>query len=265
MLDHGAGPNTPFGAHPRAPTRTLYQEAVARGHVEMAELLARYGAQRDPPALDTSERFVQACLRMDGRRVREMIERHRELLTDPRAIQRAIELDRDDAVRMLLDLGMSPDLEDPAHGGHRPLHAAGAHGAVKCARLLIARGADVDARESTYQGSPLTWAAHFGHRQMIELLGQYARDVWHLTYTGRVERLREVLDEEPHRAHAVSTDGWTPLMWLPDDEVAASEIVRLFLRHGAAAAQRNSDGESAADIAERRGMTEVARLLRGSF
>lgn len=265
MLDHGAGPDTPFGSHPRASTRTLYQEAMMRGHGEMAALLARYGARGDLPVLDTVEQFVLACLRMDGRRVREMIENHRNLLTDPRALQRAIELDRDDVVGMLLDLNVSPDLPDEAHGGHRPLHAAGAHGAVKCARLLIARGADVDARESTYQGSPLTWAAHFGHREMVELLGQYARDVWHLTYTGRVDRLREVLHEEPERARVVSSDGSTPLMWLPDDDGAALEITKLFLDRGANGSQRNDEGETAADIAEQRGMSEVAKLLRGTF
>ena len=236
-----------------------------RGHGEMADLLARYGARGDLPVLDTVEQFVRACLRMDGRRVREMIENHRELLTDSRAIQRAIELDRDDVVGMLLDLDMSPDLEDQAHGNHRPLHAAGAHGATKRARLLIARGADVDARDSTYQGTPLTWAAHFGHRDMVELLGRYARDVWHLTYTGRVDRLREVLHEEPERARVVSSDGWTPLMWLPDDEGAALEITTLFLDHGANPAQRNHEGETAADIAEQRGMSDVVKRLRSTF
>ena len=265
MLDHGAGPDTPFGPHPRASTRTLYQEAMMRGHVEMADLLARHGAAQELPVLDTAERFVRACLRMDGRRVREMFENHGELLTDPRAMQRAIELDRDDVVGMLLDLNVSPNLEDRRHGNHRPLHAAAAHGALKCARLLIARGADVDARESTYQGTPLTWAAHFGHREMIELLGQHARDVWHLTYTGRVERLREVLHADPGRARVVSSDGWTPLMWLPDDEDAAVAITQAFLDHGANPAQRNDAGETAADIAARRGMSGVVTLLGGSF
>jgi hypothetical protein len=96
-------------------------------------------------------------------------------------------------------------------------------------------------------------------------LGQYARDVWHLTYTGRVDRLREVLQEEPGRATVVGGDGGTPLMWLPDDEGAALEITRLFLDHGANPSQRNHEGETAADIAEQRGMSRVVNLLRGTF
>jgi ankyrin repeat protein len=54
-------------------------------------------------------------------------------------------------------------------------------------------------------------------------------------------------------------------MWLPDDANAALEITRLFLAHGANAAQRNDAGETAADIAGRRGMSDVVRLLGGSF
>lgn len=262
MLEHGAGPDTPFGNHPRASRRTLYQEAVLRGHSEMAALLVRYGAKADPPALSPHETFVHACLRMDGRRVRELIEQHRELLTDPRPMHEAIKQDRHDALAFLLDLGMSPDLEDARGGGTRPLHIAAARGAEECARLLIARGADVDARESTYDGSPLTWAAHFGQRGMIGLLGRYARDVWHLTYTGCVDRLREVLGEAPERARVVSEDGHTPLMWLPDDADAALAIAKVFMSHGADPSQRNADGFTAADIAERRGLVEVASLLR---
>ena len=263
MLKHGAGPNTPFGTHPRASRRTLYQEAVVRGHTEMAELLVRYGAKADAPPLDTVEQFIAACMRMDRRRVREMIEEDRLLLTNPGPMQHVIERDRDDVLGMLLDLGMSPDLEDAKGGGVRPLHLAAAHGAERCARLLIARGADVDARESRYHGSPLTWASYYGRRDMIELLGGYARDVWHLTYTGRVGRLREVLMEDPQRARVVSEDGHTPLMWLPDDANAAFEIATLFLAHGADPSQRNADGLTAADIAERRGMADIVDLLRG--
>jgi ankyrin repeat protein len=56
----------------------------------------------------------------------------------------------------------------------------------------------------------------------------------------------------------------TPLAWLPDDEAAAVEIVRLFLDHGADASVRSADGLTAADYASRRGLEAAARLLRQS-
>jgi ankyrin repeat protein len=166
-----------------------------------------------------------------------------------------------EVARLLLDLGVSPDVENP-RGRTRALHVAAAHGAERSAALLIERGADVDARETSYDGTPLSWAAFFEQPRMVELLAGYSRDVWRLTYTGRVERLREVLREEPVRARATNASGETPLMWLPSDAAAALEVARLLVEHGADPAARNAQGLSAADIATRRGLDEVAALLR---
>jgi ankyrin repeat protein len=197
---------------------------------------------------------------MDRQRLGEMLARYPHFLTDRRVLDGAIAADRDDILALLLDLGVSPNVADIR--GTAALHMAAAQGAEKCARLLIDRGADVDARESSYGGSPLTWAAHFGQQHMIELLGPHARDVWHLTYTGRFDRLRTLLREDPQRATVVNSDGHTPLMWLPDDASAAFRIAKLLLEHGADPSRLNDEGMTAADIAERRGMTEVGVLLR---
>ena len=260
MMAHGAGPNTPFGPHPRATQRTLYQDAVARGHQGMAELLARYGARPERGVEGPHDAFVDACMRMDRSRLREMLARHPRFLRDRRALDSAIHADRDDILGMLLDLGVSPDAADER--GTRALHIAAATGAMRCIQLLIARGADVDARDPQYNGSPLTWASYYGQHAAIELLGHHARDVWHLTHTGRVDRLREVLRDDPEHAKVVGSEGATPLMFLPDDAEAALEISRLFLDYGADPSLRNHEGTAAADIAERRGMLEVAALLR---
>jgi uncharacterized protein len=81
--------------------------------------------------------------------------------------------------------------------------------------------------------TPLGCAVYYQHAAMIELLGRHSCDVWELTYAGRLDRLREVLREEPERARVVAS-GHTPLMWLPsDDEMNATEIARLLIGHGA--------------------------------
>jgi hypothetical protein len=108
----------------------------------------------------------------------------------------------------------------------------------------------------------LTPAGVHGQRpRTIDLLSRFSRDVWSLTFTGNVQRLREVLSAEPERAKAAG-DGETPLMWLPGDEARAKDIVRLFLAHGADPAIRNKDGMTAADLAGKRGLDEAAALLR---
>ncbi|MGH7632796.1 MAG: hypothetical protein ACRENC_03635, partial [Gemmatimonadaceae bacterium] len=263
MLAHGAGPNTPSGPLWKQSTRSLYQEALARGHSAMAELLVRYGATVAPLTLDEHETFVRACLTLDQQSVRSMIRRHPELLSDARTLIAAAHQDRADVVDMLLDLGFSPDVADPNTGG-RALHAAAAAGAARSAALLIARGATVDAHDGLYDSPPLGWASHFAQSPTIELLGRYSSDVWRLTFAGRSDRLRELLDAEPELAKATNRAGDTPLMWLPDDAASALTIARLFLDHGANASLRNARGLTAADIATSRGLEEVAALLRAS-
>lgn len=261
MMKHGAGPDTPSGTLWKGSTRTLYQEAVTRGHTEMAELLIRYGATPAPPSLERYDAFIGACLGMDRERVRALLEQHPEYLRDPRALFAAVERDRADVVDMLLDIGISPDIEDARHGRQRALHVAAAKGSERCAALLIERGAEVDCRETGFDGVPLGWASYFQQSRLVELLGRYSRDVWQLTYAGLAERLRDVLRDEPGLARATNRHGDTPLMWLPNDDASALEIAALLLDSGADPTQRNARGLTAAEIATRRGLDDVVALL----
>ena len=60
------------------------------------------------------------------------------------------------------------------------------------------------------------------------------------------------------------SDGSTPLMWLPDDERVAEEIVKLFVANGADVTARDPDGRTAADVALIRGMEDIAALLEAA-
>jgi ankyrin repeat protein len=99
---------------------------------------------------------------------------------------------------------------------------------------------------------------------MVDFLSQYSRHVWTLSFGGYVDRLREILRDDPSLARVTSANGVTPLWWLPDDEDQALEIVELLLAHGANPAARSKEGTTAADWAAKRGMTRVVtRLSRG--
>jgi ankyrin repeat protein len=260
MLSHGASPDAPAGRLWKGRTRTLYQDAVARGHDEMAALLARHGASTLLSKVEGYEMLVDACARGDREEIVALLERHPGYVADPRAMHEALKRDRMEVIQLLLDHGVSPAITDPA-SGTSALHVAASADALHSAALLLERGADVDVRDRLYDSPPLGWAAYFQHARMIELLGAHSRDVWYLAHTGRVDRLREVLAEEPERARVVGKDGDTPLMWLPADTASALAIAKLFLEHGADAARLNARGDSAAALAERRGLDEVAALL----
>lgn len=260
LLAHGASPNVNSSPHPRfKPTTTHYQEAVRNGVTAMTDLLVRHGATPSEPVLDDYERFAAACFRLDRLEAQALLERHPEYLRDHRAMFAAARRDRADAVAFLLDLGVSIEIED--RHKQRPLHEAAGHGALGVARLLIQHGAEIDPRDAVWNATPIGFAAHSDRLEMIELLSQFSRNVWTLAFRGYAERLGEVLRAEPELARAATSEGITPLWWLPDDQTKALEIVELFLIHGADPSSRNEEGRTAADWALKRGMSDVAARL----
>jgi ankyrin repeat protein len=257
-LAHGADPNAPPAADQRFPQLTLHETATRLGSREIADLLVRYGAKAITAVPDAEAQFTSACFQLDRDAAQALVRSHPELLTSTGVIFKATKKDRVDVVTLLLDLGMSPDVEDKAK--QRPLHIAGYDDAMRVGELLIARGAAIDPREANYGNTPLDCAVYYEHARMTALLARHSRDIWNLVYIGQVDRLREIIDADPTRARVV-WDGWTPLMWLPDDEVAAIDIVKLFLQHGADVSIRNNEGLTAGDYARKRALDGAAALL----
>jgi hypothetical protein len=213
----------------------------------MADLLLRFGATPGVVALEGEEAFAAACMRLDREEAQALLVEHPEYLLAPGPMSMAAELDRADVVAFLLDLGMSSNIEDPKQGKQRPLHVAAYHDSACVAALLIERGAEIDCRDSNHQATPLWFAVWDQSRS--------------LTFTGNVERLREVLSAEPDLARTV-TWGQTLLMELPGDEARALEIAELLLAHGADPTLRNKEGMTAEECARKRGLEKVAELLR---
>jgi hypothetical protein len=251
-LTHGASPNSDTSANPKfRVTRTLYEAAVMQGHTEMARLLVSHGAKAVTAALAPDEEFIAACMRLDRAAAESLLERHPEYRRSHRAMFEAARRDRPDVIALLLDLGVPLEIAD--EGNTRALHHAAGNNALRAAAFLIERGAEIDPREAVYGARPIGWASHGDHVEMIDLLSRYSRSVWPLAFRGYVDRLREILRDEPALAKQLDPDGATPLWWLPDDESKAMEIVELFLAAGADPAIRNREGQTAADWARGHG------------
>ena len=264
VLTHGGNPNDTSSSHAKfKPKFSLYQEAVARGHREMAELLARHGAEPLVVALEPREAFVQACLQADLKRILALAAEHPQLVASHRAIHAAAERNLPEVVALLLDLGVPIEVEDDHK--QRPLHAAAGANAIAVAQLLIARGAEIDPEETQWGATPLGFAVYGNQREMIELLAPLTRSVWHLVRLGSTERLREVLAADPARANEGAGGGYTPLMGLPDDEDRALEAVDLLLAHGADPSVRTRhENRTAAEYARQRGLYKVAQRLEAA-
>jgi ankyrin repeat protein len=257
VLAHGANPNAAHARDSRFLQRSPYEEALRHGLTEMAELLVRYGATPSSVVLEGEEAFAEACFRLDHAEAHSRLAKHPEYLRSTVVMFAAAKRDRADVVAFLLDLGVSPDVE--GWNKQRTLHVAAYDDALRVATLLIERGAEIDPVDAMHDATPLWWAMWGQRQRTIDLLSRYSQDVWALAFTGNVARLREVLRAEPRLATLVGET--TPLMWLPDDEARAKEIVELFLANGADPSIRNNEGQTAADRAEKRAMFDIAELL----
>jgi ankyrin repeat protein len=258
-LAHGANPNAAPARDRRFPQLTLYELALAEGLPDVADRLVAHGARRSVPVLDIQQQFVAACLRLDRDEATRLAREHPELVKSATAMAAAASRDRADALALLVDLGCGVNVADET--GKRPLHDAAGANALHAARFLLDRGADVDPREFTYNGIPMGWATYAGHRDMVRLLAERSRDPSLLAYHGLVDRLRQVLADEPDRARLTSLVGSTPLWWLPDDETEALKVVEVLLAAGVDPRVRNNVGETAVDAARERGMLAVAARL----
>lgn len=150
LCGHGADPNQAVLA------------ALTHGEFEAVDALLRHGATLDLP--------IAAAL---GR-----VEDTRSLLPSAsaearhRAVAMAAQHGRAETLRLLLDAGEDPNRFNPSfcHPHSTPLHQAVCYGHMEAVRLLVERGARLDARDTMHDGTPLEWAEHCGQPEIKKFL-----------------------------------------------------------------------------------------------
>jgi ankyrin repeat protein len=262
LLSHGASPDPAPAPHPKMPKTSVHEQALRRGCTEIADMLVRYGANPSGFVPPPVEEFHFACMQLDRGKAEAMLKDHPEYLREPGAMHAAAKRNRVDVIAFLLDLGMSIEIENPKEGRQRPLHVAAYSDSLKAAAFLIERGAEIDPIETKWNNTPLDFAVYGQIPRMIEFLGRFSKDIWNLVYVGNVDRVREILRTDPQLARVTAENGATPLMWLPDDESRAIEIIELMVANGCNPAAVTSKGMAAADFAQKRAMDDVTAVLR---
>jgi ankyrin repeat protein len=155
LLEYGAAPDVP-GRDGRTP----YQQAVRTGQDQVADLLARHGASS---VLSSADGFLAACRRADRAAATAVIAATPDLAAqltaeDHRILTDAADHGHTEAVRLMLDLGFPPGTRSGQADGATALHLAAAAGSTGTVRLLLDRGADIEARDTTWNSTPLEWA-----------------------------------------------------------------------------------------------------------
>ena len=151
-----------------------------------------------------------------------------------------------DRVRELVT--QTPALAHARSEGATALHFAAIAGDRAMVDLLLTARADVNARDDTYQMTPIAWANEEGHREMVHHL--YDRgaevDLHQAAAYGLVAHVKDLVRSSRRQVNAV-VGGWTPLqlatIWGHPD------VVELLLSRGADPLVRDPYGRTTLEIA----------------
>lgn len=177
------------------------------------------------------------------------------------------------AVEAALDAGANIEARD-GHQRTALLRAAAADN-VEVARLLVARGAHVNALDYQHD-TPFLVTGVTGSVEMLNALLPGRPDtriknryggvaVIPASERGHVDYVKAVLENTDIDVNHVNDLGWTALLEaviLGDGGRAHQQIVQILLNHGADPSIADSDGVTALRHAQERGFTEIADILR---
>ncbi|NDQ56143.1 MAG: hypothetical protein GZ088_03595 [Acidipila sp.] len=167
-------------------------------------------------------------------------------------------------------LKTNPDLvfsEDDQ--GSSPLHMAAWRGQKDVAELLLASGADVNAKDN-FNITPLQTAAMFDHKDVAQLLLAHKADVnaknnkgttsLHYAAISGYKDVVELLLASKADVNARRIDGDTPLIWAA--MTGSKDVAELLLANGADVNANGRNARTPLQVAAVAGHKDVVELLR---
>ena len=148
------------------------------------------------------------------------------------------------------------------------LHYAAKGNSAEVVKVLIAKGADVNAKNE-YGETPLHWAAEANAAEIAKMLIAKGAEVnakskrgstpLHFAASENAAEVAKVLIAKGAEVNARINSGSTPLHFAAWEN--AAEVVKVLIAKGAEVNAKKNNGETPLDVAKRRGTTKVAELL----
>ena len=173
LVSHGADVVSAFDGG-----ETTTSMAATTGHADLVDYLVAHGAP--PLDLDPADAFVAAVLAADRVAVDLLRSEHPGLAEQVRAARPALltwaaACGRPASVELAAALGFDVNTKGRTdmpsdQPWQTALHKAAEDGNLELARTLLRLGADPGLRDHRFNGTPLSWASHFGQQELVELL-----------------------------------------------------------------------------------------------
>ena len=255
-------------ARDRAGSTPLHH-AAGFGTIATMELLLKKGADVNAANKRKSTPLFWAI--HDEAKVRLLLARGADSnahTTDGRSmIYQAASMENGAVLRLLLEKGA--DVEAKTLTGMTPLMAASARANLDMMRLLIAHKADVKARNAA-GATALMMASATGSADAVRMLLEKGADVnvrnkrnesalADAATAGVAETVKLLLDRGAE-VNVQDIRGYSPLLYAAGSDTMPAAVVRMLLEKGADT-KAKGDGETASELAVKRGDSEVARLL----
>ena len=173
----------------------------------------------------------------------------------------AMDANQPESLRFLAGIGVK--LDAMKGNFNTALHAAAMAGKLDLVQLLVELGADPNVREPRFNATPLGWAVHGQQVRVIEYLLPFATRIFDAVQADSVERLQQLLQDDPTRARALDEQGAPVSFYLHSGLTHLDEIVRLLLAHGADINERSKGGKTCLDWASSRYSPDFVERLRG--
>jgi ankyrin repeat protein len=264
-----AGSPDLVSARDRAGSTPLHH-AAAFGSFAVMELLIDKGA--DVNAVNKRKSTPLFWAIHDEAKVRLLLDRGADIhatTMDGRSLvyQAATMGNANGLLRLLLERGAAPDAK--LLTGNTPLMAAAARADIQAMKMLIAKKADLNARNSA-GATALMAAASTGDVRAVQYLIDLGADVNARTKqnetalgdaatAGDAATVRLLLDRGAE-VGVQNIRGYSALHFAAGSDAMPVEVVRMLLTKGEEE-NAKADGETPADLAAKRGDSPVARLL----